>query len=263
MLVKSFSGELLLAVLRRVTLIVLLLPVAALSAAAPAPPHTFTDQFGRTMLGDIVEVTGPQVKIRRNDGETVMVELAKLVEADAAYVTRWEREHRAFRLRIDASSFHHAVGSNQSRDAGRVIQNMEMGYEIKITNESPVPAAELRFEYNVFVLTRSTVPGGPNSYGMSTTRITSTPGRIRAKGTIDQMGLKQTATVRTSPLAYTATESAPSAELQGVWVRVYFEDRVVAEFLSSEKLRGEGWQEITPVPARGFPLRGFSSGPPS
>ncbi len=228
----------------------LLLPGAAVPAATPAAPHTFTDQFGRTLAGEIVEVSGPQVKVRRDDGQSVALDIAQLTDADAAYVTRWEREHRVYRLHLEASTFHRAVGSNQSHNTAQVVQDMEMGYEIRLTNDSSTPAAELRLEYNVFVVRRSPVPNS------EPTQI-----RIKARGTVDTLALKQTATVRTSPIPYTKTESmvgnnSPALEIRGAWVRVIFDGRVVAEYLSSEKLRSEGWQEIATVPSRGLPAGG-------
>jgi hypothetical protein len=219
----------------------LLLPWADAPAAAPAPPHTFTDQYGRTFAGEIVEVSGAQVKIRRaEDAETFTLDIARLSEADAAFVTQWQKDHEVFRLRVEASTYHSPVRTNSSRDASRLTQNMEMGYEIKLSNDNFAPASGLRFEYNVFVLKSSTAYGALLS------------SRIKAKGPLDKIAFKQTAVVKTSPLAYNKTSSMSgdanaTAELKGLWVRVFSGDRLVAEFLSNEKLRAEGWEEIQPA----------------
>lgn len=131
-------------------LALLLLPVVAASAANASEPHTFTDRFGRTFAGEVVEANDTQAKVRRADGQEFQLAIANLSPADAAYVAQWRREHVVVRVRLEAGQFH-GTGPNQSRNSASLQQTVEAGYDIKVTNDSRDPAAGLRLEYNVFV----------------------------------------------------------------------------------------------------------------
>jgi hypothetical protein len=262
----------------RLLSVLLLLPLAAALAAANAELHTFTDTFGRTFAGTVTEATDTQAKVRREDGQIFTLDLAKLTEADAAYVAKWRREHQAFSLRIEASQFHTPIGSNQSRDPGSVEQNIAAGYDIKVTNAAAAPAANLRVEYNVFAMqynfelyTVETVVGsgypptgsGRGSIGNNNlvleqrVRRNGPPAPVRIKGSapLDLAAFKGSPLIRTGPLNYFKHSNLRSTanggsldyetgELQGVWVRVFSGDKIVAEFVSNDSLRAQGWQEV-------------------
>ncbi len=260
----------------------LALPLAGLLAAAPPEAHTFTDTFGRAFSGSLIEATDTQAKVRRDDGQIFTLELAKLSDADAAYIAQWRKEHQAFSLRIETSQFHTKIGSNRSRDVSSVDQNMAAGYDIKVTNAAPRPAAGLRVEYNVFAMqynfeTITVQAGGQNGYrggngyGSRGNGITGgyteiqqlvrqngppVPMRIKGSAPLDLAAFKASPLIRTAPLSYfkhsTMQTSAnggsldyETGELQGIWVRVLSTDgKVVAEFVSNDSLRALGWQEV-------------------
>lgn len=229
-----------------------LFPVAAHAAATPEL-HTFTDTFGRTLAGEILEAGDTQAKIRRDDGQTFTLELAQLSEADATYVAQWRRAHQKFQLRIEADTFHQ-TGANRSTNAAAINESISAGYDLKVTNNASETVAGLRLEYNVFVVRPA---GGRQGAG------TASETRVKGSAALDPLKLKETATVRTQAVTYTKTVStrgvaSQTVELRGVWARVLFDGRLVAEFLSAEKLRAEGWQDIAP-PGRG--RRGGAGGP--
>jgi hypothetical protein len=214
-------------------LALLLLPLAVASAAASPDSHTFTDQFGRTFTGEIVEATDAQIKVRRADGQEFEMTLASLSPADTAYVAQWRREHVTVRLRLEAGQFHN-TGPNQSRNSATLQQTVEVGYDIKVTNDSRDPTAALRLEYNVFALRNGTDT------------------RVRGFAAVGPLTLKQTTTIRTEAVNYTKSTStrgvaSQTAEVKGLWARVLLEGKIVAEFLTSEGLRIQGWQEVSPA----------------
>jgi hypothetical protein len=217
----------------RAALALLLLPTVSVAAAAPAEPHTFTDQFGRTFAGEVVEANDTQAKIRRADGQEFDLAIASLSPADSAYVSQWRREHAVVRLRLEAGQFH-STGPNQSRNSASLQQTVEAGYDIKVTNDSRDPAAGLRLEYNVFALR-----DGADA-------------RVRGFAAVGPLALKQSVTVRTEPVAYTKSTStrgatSQTAEVKGLWARVLQDGKLVAELLTSEGLRAQGWQEVQPA----------------
>jgi hypothetical protein len=255
----------------------LFLPLAAALAAANAELHTFTDTFGRTFSGAVTEATDASAKVRREDGQVFTLDLAKLTEADVAYVAKWRREHQAFTLRVETSQFHTPLGSNQARDPGSVEQNIAAGYDIKVTNAAAAPAANLRVEYNVFAMqynfelytVETSIGNGYPSSGSGRgnnannyvleqrVRRNGPPVPVRIKGSapLDLAAFKASPLIRTGPLNYFKHSTLRSTsnggsldyetgELQGVWVRVFSGDKVVAEFVSNESLRSQGWQEV-------------------
>jgi hypothetical protein len=232
-----------------VLLALLLLPAAS-PAAGPAA-RTFADQYGRTVVGEIVDAGEKQVKIRRDDGQVFTLDIARLSDPDAAYVAQWRHDHVRIKLRLEFSSFRTNVGSTPIRrggiDAGTdLVVQMSAGYEIRLTNDSPDTADSLRVEYNVFQL---------NSDATLT----------RGVGTASPAPLpfKQTFAVRTPPLSFsqlraaagTLTPQSFAGELAGLWVRVLRDGKVVAELVSNERVRAEGWQDPRPAaaPASVFP----------
>jgi hypothetical protein len=246
----------------------LLLPLATmLAAGSPAPkPHTFSDQFGHSFTGEILEVDGAQFKVRREDGQIFTVEVAKLTDADAAYVTGWQHDHARFQLKVDAVSFHVTAG-NPSTAGSTSIQNMAAGYEIHVTNNDRAATAGLRVEYNIFALRQNQVSvfvlgsqfgqngrgrNGQNNFnglsGQDVVRIESTPLRITGAIPVPSLAFEQTVTLSANPLVYTKSMTTANVfetgQLVGVWVRVMFEDKVVAEYLSGENLQAQGWQAV-------------------
>lgn len=214
-------------------LALLLLLLVDASAAASLESHTFTDQFGRIFVGEVVEATDAQIKVRRADGQEFELAVANLSPADATYVAQWRREHVTVRLRLEAGQYHN-TGPNQSRNSAALQQTVEVGYDIKVTNDSRDPATGLRLEYNVFALRN----------GADT--------RVRGFAAVGPLTLKQSATIRTEAVSYTKSTStrgvaSQTAEVKGFWARVLLDGKVVAEFLTSESLRAQGWQDVQPA----------------
>jgi len=133
--------------------LLLLLPLAGLpAAAAPTESRKFTDSFGRSFTGTLIEASDTQAKVRRDDGQVFTLDLAKLSPEDAAFVAKWRKERSSCNLRLEASQFHVQMGSNRSRDPATVDKNIAAGYDIKVTNAAATPVAGLRVEYNVFAM---------------------------------------------------------------------------------------------------------------
>jgi hypothetical protein len=220
-----------------VLLALLLLPAAS-PAAGPAT-RTFADQYGRTVVGEIVEAGEKQVKIRRDDGQVFTLDIARLSDPDAAYVAQWRHDHVRIKLRLEMSSFRNTVGSTPIRRTSDVVSTdlilqLSAGYEIRLTNDSPDTADSLRVEYNVFQLNSDA------TYTRTTGTANPTP-----------LPFKKTWVVRTAPLHFSQLRAADGAvapqsfagELAGLWVRVLRDGKVVAELVSNERVRALGWQE--------------------
>ena len=232
----------------RAALALLLSLAAALAAAGPAA-RTFTDQFGRTFNGELLEADETTAKVRREDGQVFELEITRLSPADLAYVTQWRRERVKYDLRVEIATFHLASPGSSDSPA-TVRQAMTAGYDIKVTNAAHDRATGLRLEYNLFV-----------------GRLVGTATETRSEGTtkLAPLALREFATVRTEPVVYEKRFSeqgtaSQTAELRGLWVRILAEDgRVVAEQLTNDRLRDRGWQEVALSGSR----RGRASGGPA
>lgn len=220
-------------------LLALFLLATASPAAGPAA-RTFADQYGRTVVGEIVEAGEKQVKIRRDDGQVFTLDLARLSDPDAAYVAQWRHDHVRIKLRLEMSSFRNTVGSTPIRRTSDVVSTdlvlqLSAGYEIRLTNDSPDAADSLRIEYNVFQLN-------------SDATYTRTTGIANPAPLL----FKETFAVRTPLVRFSQLRGADGAvapqsfagELAGLWVRVLRDGKVVAELVSNERVRAQGWQDV-------------------
>jgi hypothetical protein len=260
--------------------LLLLLPLLGLSAAATTEARKFTDSFGRSFTGTLIEANETQAKVRRDDGQIFTVELAKLSAEDASFVAKWRKERQSFNLRLEASQFHVQMGSNRSRDPATVDKNIAAGYDIKVTNAAAAPVAGLRVEYNVFamrysfdtVIVQTSLQTGysGSGYGNRGRNLGGNqeiqqiirqngppmPERLKGSTTLDLAAFKASPLIRSAPLNYfkhTTSQAAANGgsldyetgELNGLWVRVLSADgRIVAEYLTNESLRAQGWQEV-------------------
>jgi hypothetical protein len=226
----------------------LLLPLAVVLAAAGPVARTFTDQFGRTFNGEMLDADETTAKVRREDGLVFELEIARLSPADVAYVAQWRRERVKYDLRVEIATFHLASPGTADSPA-TVRQAMSAGYDIKVTNAAHAQATGLRLEYNLFV-----------------GRLVGTATETREEGSakLAPLALRESATVRTEPVIYEKRFSeqgtaSQTAELRGLWVRILTEDgRVVAEQLTNDRLRDRGWREVASSSSR----RGRATGSP-
>jgi len=63
--------------------------LAAVAPLVQAEPQTLTDKQGRSLKAEVISVTGDQVKIKRDDGQTFNLSLANLSDDDQKRLKEW------------------------------------------------------------------------------------------------------------------------------------------------------------------------------
>jgi len=224
------------------TVLSLLLAVVRLSAAEA---HTWTDTQGRTLKGEFVEATAKEVTVRREDGTVVHIDRSLLSAEDLTFADQ-AQANRPIAVRIEVSRG--KFSSQRSETAARITTMEQWGYVIKVTNTTSLSGQNVRCEYRLFVRPASS-PGAatPKNAYLSSKAGKHLIGNLIARGadnfrteTIDTM------VIELKP-GYVWTETnnndAITDKLEGIWLRVYQNDKIIGEYLSADSLRKEGWDK--------------------
>jgi len=224
----------------------------AAAPAAPGPkPHTWTDKQGRTIVGDFVEADATDVTVRRENGTTVRIPRAMLSPQDVTFADK-AQENRPITVRLEVSRTRFGSAKDDKRAEGLIITTDQWGYSVLVTNQTRRVAENLRADYVLYVQ-QATLDKG----------VQSKAGQVHRSGSerIASLPLMGTANFRTSSIPTKKIELKPGwiwtqtgnsdqviDTLDGIWLRLYQGDAMIAEFVSSEALRKAGWPSDAPKP---------------
>ncbi len=136
------------------------------------------------------------------------------------------------KLRLEAANYRVSRVKSQSANGRKATMEIDVGYNIRITNDSPVKAEGLVVEYQLF----QNKPKGGAGFN-----------RTRKTETLKPLGLRETAEVKTVSLTMTEVKQPngsvkePTNDLEGIWVRVLKGDEVLAEFVTNDQIKAAGW----------------------
>lgn len=246
---------------RSLTFVVRLLFLIGLaSVLLRAEPVDLTDLLGRTIRAELISLEGETLTIRREDGREFAIELKSLSDADQAKVLAWNKARLAAandafasapgpkpvpsetsekadekkqpkyvpdmaKITLAMSRFK-ASTTTLTKGDGYSHKHEQWGYSFQVSNRNLYPVEKVRIEYNVFART---------FYDSATPSVVT--------GAIDLPAIassrSETAKTRTAEVCklrgyYTDNVGG---ELRGVWVKLYFEDKLIAEQVSPESLR--------------------------
>ncbi|MEM1440890.1 MAG: SHD1 domain-containing protein [Verrucomicrobiota bacterium] len=210
----------------------------AFFALGTVDARTFTDDRGRQIEAELLGVVGANVVLKKN-GQAVQWPLAKLSQADQAYVSSWLKETPATpKVRINAWE-REGIGSEglfEAKETGPgVPKNIPMlksteekakyrYYDLDLTNLGQVDAQDLHFSYVIYVIDASNqivdFSGSQKvealSPGVREPRSTEAATLIRTKTTSMTFGINALGNLSTG------TDTDRSKErFGGVWARVY------------------------------------------
>lgn len=224
---------------------------AATPAASGPKPHTWTDKQGRIIVGDFVEADATEVTVRRENGTTVRIPRTMLSPQDVAFADS-AQANRPITVRLEVSRTRFGSAKDDKSDEGLIITTDQWGYAVVVTNQTRRAAENLRADYVLYVR-QAALENGVQSkadqvHRSGSERITSLP-------------LMGTANFRTSSIPTKRIELKPGwiwsqtgnrdqviDTLDGIWLRLYQGEAMIAEFGSSEALRKAGWPSDAPKP---------------
>jgi hypothetical protein len=227
------------------------LPFPLSAAAAPAKPRNWTDNYGRTIAGDFVEADATEVTIRRPDGTIVRIPRDLLSPADLAFADQ-AQSSKPITVKLEVSRTKFGSARDDKSVEGLTTTTDQWGYNVVVINQTRLPGKELRADYVLYVQQAQQRKG------------TLTDGaKIHRSGSekIAVLELMGRASFRTNSIATKKHELQPGwvwgqtgntdqviDTLEGIWLRVYQGNTLIAEFLSSESFRKAGWPSDAPKP---------------
>lgn len=213
-----------------------------------AEPQTLTDKQGRSLKADVISVSGDQVKIKRDDGQTFNLSLANLSDDDQKRLKEWAAKNLpADALAVELSR---AKFDTSKKDVdvtltngdlvknGRTITEEKWGYSITVSNRTAQPIEKLRAEYVLFATVDDIQV--KEKQGLK---------RKRYKSAIDTVPELGKTTFRTETIsaikskyngnivAAKSGDSSSRETLHGIWLRIYHGDELVYEISAPETLR--------------------------
>jgi hypothetical protein len=239
---------------------ILLLVWAFAAAMLPAleTSRTWTDTQGRTLTGVFMEANVQEVTVKRDDGTVVRIARALLSKADLDYA---DQAQAAKPIAVGIEASRAQIGGTKTSETKEITTvSQQMGFSITLTNQSKQAGQNLRVEYQIYY--RKGQPGvsilkQPLDHQGGSQAIDKID-------TLEKTNFRTTAVTITNQTPKTTTDGNitttyhwPSGgqetvydKLDGIWVRVYQNDELIGEYLSSEDYRKDAWPGATP-PATG------------
>lgn len=171
---------------------------------ASAEMRTFTNTEGNEISAEILEVQDAFVKLQRSDEKTFDIAITTLSEADQEYIQQWAEENVSYNFQFEVDKKTDTIA--QSDGHGHQIESRAQKYEVAITQGSGETLSGADIQYKVFY-----------------------------RGETPSVEKKNAQSIASdSPLKF---ETKPNLERpQGIWIRIYLEDKVIGEYKSSSSV---------------------------
>jgi hypothetical protein len=216
----------------------------------PADLHDFTDQQGRTLKAEIINVIGQEVSLQRADGENFKVKISIFSSADQDFIRQWALKEAAD-AKGDALTFvARPADSNNTtaQSSDQTIQRWLSGFKVTLTNQSSMELQKLRVDYQLFK--QEAVPGAadPSTNPITRTAGTLTLDLVPANGDQTFITTKIPLSSYTLNPGYswaTGANRSVTDELLGVWLRVYADNGDLIEEWSSRPslMKTQKWDD--------------------
>jgi len=228
-------------------LILLMWLLAAVAVTADEPVRTWTDTQGRTLSGVFVEANIQEVIVRRSDGSVAHLPRASLSSDDLAYADRAQAA-KPISATIAASRSKFTTKTTEAPNLRTYVDGW--GFTVNLTNTTLLAAQNLRADYQLYY--RRTKQMGDEMAAQPLAHQSGT-------ATIDELKPKGTASFRTDTVAITTEQlydgtwtairsgTYTNTKLEGIWVRLFENDQLVGEYVSSAEFQKDGWPASTPA----------------
>jgi hypothetical protein len=236
----------LMSIISRIVMHLRTLPLlmAALIPCVQAEPQTLTDKQGRSLKAEVISVSGDQVKIKRDDGQTFNLPLASLSEDDQKKLKTWAEKEASKALPSGALTVElsRAKFETTKKDVdvtlstggiaknGLTITNEKWGYTVTVANHTSQPLEHLRAEYRLFatvddIQVKEKQGLKKKSYQRQIETIAELSHISFRTDTISAIKSKFNGNI----VATKSGDSSSRETLHGIWLRIYRGDELVYE----------------------------------
>lgn len=200
-----------------------------------AEVRTLTDQFGRTITADVLELDGDTLKIRRDDGVVFDLPIGNLSVEDQKSIRQWAaKQPKKVEAEFQPNPEYLPVGLSRVKLSSSTMYQYEgykhahemWGYSIQITNKHLRPIQGLRVEYNLHANTFADL---------------GTQRPVVGTKKLDDLRSRDTTNFKTEGTEVCKRKSIytgnSGGEMKGIWIRVYVGDKLVHDMSSPENLK--------------------------
>lgn len=222
---------------------------SVLLAAVPGPAplraevQTLTDSQGRSIKADVLSVENEKVKIKRVDsGQTFELQLSALSEESQRSLREWAAkaaaEIPAGAITVELSRG--VFGSSKREDISTITTEEKWGYSVTVSNRSPKPVGNLKFDYVLFV--KPDMEPGKDARASALKRSTGS-------STLAQVAIGSKTVFRTDSIKIYKQRLKPGwiwgktgntemirDTLHGIWIKAYAGDQLIAEICTPDGL---------------------------
>jgi len=228
--------------------LVFCLAVTLFAVSSRAEVFTLTDKQGRSIKADVLSMSGSQVKIKRDDGQTFELPLAALSDGDQEKLKSWAAKSLppgAVVIEMSRAKFDTIktdkdikVTTGEIFKDGLTITEEKWGYAVTVSNRTPQPIQNLRAEYRLFATVDSVHV--KEKQGLKKKSFQN------AIETVPELGKTafRTETISAIKTKYNANivsaktgDTSSRETLFGIWIRIYREDAIIYEAAMPESLR--------------------------
>ncbi len=222
------------------SLVVTLALIVVSMGSLNAETRTLTDQFGRSITADVIELDGDTLKIRRDDGVIFDLPIANLSIEDQKAIRQWAAQQpKKVEAVFEPNPDYLPMGLSRVKLSSNTMYQYEgykhvhemWGYSIQLTNKHLRNLENLRIEYNLYA----------NVYSdLGTQRPISASKKVGDIRPNDSINFKtQGAQVCKRKDMYAGNSGG---EVKGIWIRVYSGDKLIHDVSSPESLKeSETW----------------------
>ncbi|MFH1498357.1 MAG: hypothetical protein ABII82_11075 [Verrucomicrobiota bacterium] len=209
-----------------------------------AEVRTLTDQFGRSITADVLELDGDTLKIRRDDGIVFDLPIGNLSIEDQKSLRQWAaRQPKKVEPKFEPNPKLLPLSYSRVKLKTETLSQYgsyykyvseHWGYSIQITNKELRTIDGLRAEYNLFANNPYYVAKESPIVGV----LKFDPLRTNETGNLKTRGVE----IRKEKSTYWGNSGG---DVNGIWIRVYYNDTLVHEVTSPENLREtESWRKV-------------------
>ncbi len=253
-----------------------------LAGSARAEVRSFTDNNGRTIVGEILAIHGARVEMEVSEKKFIFP-IANLSVEDQAYVKKWATLNKAYKLEFRTEAVEDPAQRQAGNDpsplnitlpngppgiiAGRNASDRDVKamttawrYNVIVQNSSGEDLGELSVKYNVFIRNtlaiRAEGKAESHSVVVGAAKVPALENTRRAQFATDWLEMRErdweTEKVKMIPTGQSGRVStekywvdySESTQLDGLWIKVFVDDREVADWKSEGKvIKGAAWSD--------------------
>lgn len=207
--------------------------------------HTFTNADGQTIKAKPLRMQGERVEIQREDGQTFIVDPTIFTVADQAYLKTWQKQSAIDKGAIEVKATSATTRKVKIKSEGLDEKHYKGYYKVSVVNSSEMSFKDLKAEYRFFLF-QNQIAADKRSDGelkrfKGDVKISSLSAYGKYEFETEQAEMTET-DLKAGWHWEGGGKGQSQDELKGIWVRIYKDKEVIAEFANPSNLsEKEDW----------------------